>query len=342
MTRYRRRQARFEAPTELESVVVDGVQLDFADAADRYAHWPAPTVIIVDGPYGVGGYPGDPPTPRDLGAWYEPHAAAWAQRATPQTTLWFWGTELGWACTHATLEAAGWEYRSCHIWEKGIGHVAGNVNGDSIRRFPVTTEVCVQYVRAVRLGGLPMKAWLRAEWARTGLPLGRLNDAAGVKNAATRKWFTQDHLWYFPPPEAMEAIAAYAMEHGAPTTRPYFSLDGSVLTAAQWAPLRAKWNHAHGVTNVWHHPAVRGEERIKVASKSLHANQKPIALMERIIAASSDPGDVVWDVFGGLATGAVAARNTGRRCFSAEHNPEFFALARARLLDGRDYAISRR
>ena len=153
-----------------------------------------------------------------------------------------------------------------------------------------------------------MKEWLRAEWRRAGLPLALLNAAAGVKNAATRKWFTQDHLWYFPPPEAMERIAAYAQRHGAPTTRPYFSLDGTPLTAAQWEPLRAKWNHAHGVTNVWRHPTVRGEERIKVASKSLHANQKPVALMERIITASSDPGDVVWDVFAGVATGAVAAR----------------------------------
>jgi DNA methylase len=336
MTRYRRRQARFDAPRELDSVVVDGVQLDHADALERYAEWPTPTVIIVDGPYGVGGYPGDPPTPHALGAWYAPHAQAWAQRASAQTTLWFWGTELGWASTHATLEAAGWEYRCCHIWEKGIGHVAGNVNGESIRRFPVTTEVCVQYVRVVELGGLPMKAWLRAEWRRTGLPLALLNEAAGVRNAATRKWFTQDHLWYFPPPEAMASIARYAAEHGPPTERPYFSLDQTTpLTADQWEPLRAKWHHAHGVTNVWHHPAVRGGERVKLAKKSLHANQKPIALMERIIEASSDPGDVVWDVFGGLATGAVAALRTGRRCFSAEHNPEFFALASARLSDER-------
>ena len=338
--RYKRRQARFDAPTgaDLRSVTVGDVQVDFADALDRYAAWPRPTVIVVDGPYGVGGYPGDPPTPSALGAWYEPHVKAWSEHSSPATTLWFWGTELGWANVHATIEAHDWEYRSCHIWEKGIGHVAGNVNGDSIRRFPVTTEVCVQYVRAVRLGGLPMKEWLRAEWRRAGLPLALLNPAAGVKNAATRKWFTQDHLWYFPPPEAMERIAAYAQRHGAPTTRPYFSLDGTPLTAAQWEPLRAKWNHAHGVTNVWHHPAVRGAERIKSASKSLHANQKPLQLMERIITASSDPGDVVWDVFAGVATGAVAARNTGRRCFSAEHNPEFFALASERLRASGDLA----
>ena len=157
-----------------------------------------------------------------------------------------------------------------------------------------------------------------------------LNEAAGVKNAATRKWFTQDHLWYFPPPDSIERLADYAMDHGKPTERPYFSLDGTTpLTAAQWAPLRAKWNHGHGITNVWSHPPVRGDERLRGlnGSKALHANQKPLALTERIIASCSDPGDVVWDVFGGLGTGAVAALNTDRECYSAEHNPEFYELA---------------
>lgn len=339
--RYKRRQARFNAPTadDFKSFELDGVQIDFADAMDRYEHWPAPTVIIVDGPYGVGGFPGDPPTPRELGAWYEPHVKRWTELAQPSTTLWFWGTELGWANAHATFDMHGWDYRSCHIWDKGIGHVAGNVNGDSIRRFPVVTEVCVQYVRVVRLETadgrrLPMKEWLREEWRRAGLPLRVLNEAAGVRNAATRKWFTQDHLWYFPPPDAMERLAEYAMRHGKQTERPYFSLDGTTpLSAKRWEPLRARWNHAHGITNVWPHSAVRGEERIRGAngSKSLHANQKPLKLTERIITACSDPGDVVWDVFGGLGTGAVAALNTGRRCYSAEHNPEFYEFATKRV-----------
>ncbi len=53
--------------------------------------------------------------------------------------------------------------------------------------------------------------------------------------------------------------------------------------------------------------------------------------MERIIEATSDPGDVVWEPFGGLCTGAVAAFRTGRQCYSAEILPEFYALATERL-----------
>jgi site-specific DNA-methyltransferase (adenine-specific) len=161
----------------------------------------------------------------------------------------------------------------------------------------------------------------------------RTNDACGVKNAATRKYFTQCHLWYFPPPEKMEMLANYANEHGAPTDRPYFSLDGRTpLTARKWERMRAKWNHTHGVTNVWQEPAVRGKERIvRKGMKSLHANQKPLKLMERIIGASTDPGDVVWEPFGGLCSATVASLRMGRQCYASELIPEYFDVASERI-----------
>jgi hypothetical protein len=258
--------------------------------------------------------------------------------ALPSTTLWFWGTELGWATVHSLLVDHGWEYRACHIWNKGVAHIAGNVNSKTIRRFPVVTEVCVQYVRVVKLQTgdglhLPMPEWLRHEWVRSGLPLYLTNEACGVKNAATRKYFTQDHLWYFPPPAMMERLAAYANERGKQTDFPYFSLDGeNRMTSDEWAKYRAKWNHTHAVTNVWIEPAVRGSERLKDGgSKVIHSNQKPLSLIERILKASSDPDDVVWETFGGLCTVAIAALRTKRRCYSAEMDPDFFELAKQRL-----------
>jgi len=320
------------------SVTIGSVQLELADSATRYAHWLKPTVIVSDGPYGVNGYPGDPPTPAELPAWYAPHIAAWSRYSLPETTLWFWGTEIGWAVVHPVLELHGWKYHELHVWDKSVAHVAGNVNSKTIRRFPVVTEVCAQYVRDVKLPTVDgqffsLQEWLRYEWTRTGLPFFKTNEACGVKNAATRKYFTSDHLWYFPPPEMMERLSDYANEHGAPTNWPYFSLDGlSRVTASEWAQLRAKWNHMHGVTNVWAEPAVRGSERLKdYKAKIIHSNQKPLRLIARIILASSDSGDVVWEPFGGLCSAAVAALRTGRRCFSAEILPEFYGLAKARL-----------
>lgn len=321
-----------------EIVAVGGVQVEHADAMTRYLDWPRPTAIIVDGPYGVAGFPGDSPTPAGLAEWYAPHAAEWAKRALPSTTLWFWGTEISWAIVHRVLDLHGWDYRSAHIWDKGVGHIAGNVNGNTIRRFPVVTEVCAQYVRRVELRTgdgevLPMREWLRKEWQRSCLPLYRANEAAGVKNAATRKYFTQCHLWYFPPPDMMERLAFYARRHGKPTMHPYFSLDGRTqLTAEQWAKMRAKWQHVHAITNVWSEPAVRGVERLKdEKAKCVHTNQKPLRLIDLSIRACTDPGDVVWEPFGGLCSAAVASLRANRRCFSAEINPDTYKAAAARL-----------
>jgi site-specific DNA-methyltransferase (adenine-specific) len=132
----------------------------------------------------------------------------------------------------------------------------------------------------------------------------------------------------------MMRLADYASRHGRPTSRPYFSLDGKTpLTAGAWSQLRAKWNHAHGITNVWAEPAVRGSERLKVDKglSALHANQKPLKLLDRIIHASSDPGDVIWEPFAGLAGTLVVALRLGRRGFGAEINPQFYRYACERL-----------
>lgn len=315
---------------------LNGATLYLGDSKRLCASWPSPTCIIADGPYGLGKFPGEPKTPERLGEWYAPHIAAWSEKATPETTLWFWNSELGWATVHPTLELLGWQYEECVIWDKGVAHVAGNCNSKTIRGVPVVTEVAVRYSRKVFLptddGLLPVKEWLRYEWERSGIPLCISNEACGVKNAATRKYMTKCHLWYMPPPEAIVRMANYCIKNGKKTTRPYFSLDGKTpLTEDQWARMRTKWHHVHGLTNVWQEPPVHGIERVKGEDGYLHANQKPLSLMERIINASTDYGDVVWEPFGGLCSGTVAALRLGRVAIAAEINEIYFNAASERI-----------
>ncbi len=312
------------------------ITLFCGDALSFYENWDSPVVIISDGPYGVGGYPGDPHSHIHLADWYEPHIAAWSDKATPETTLWFWNTEVGWATVHPILERHGWEYRECNIWNKGMAHVAGNSNTKVIRKFPVVTEVCVHYVKKptfnVAEKEMSMKEWLRHEWLRTGIPFSKTNEACGVKSAATRKYFTKDHLWYFPPAEAFEKLAQYANQNGRNSGKPYFSVDGkNPLTRKQWERMRAKFTCPLGITNVWAVPPVHGQERLKNGSKALHLNQKPLELMELIISVSSDEGDLIWEPFGGLFTGALASRNLKRSCVAAEINAEVFSSGVHRL-----------
>lgn len=323
-----------------------------ANALDVYARWETPNIIISDGAYGVGGFPGDPRTPDGLGEWYAPHIEQWSKYSSLATTLWFWNTEVGWANVHPILVANGWKYEFSNTWNKGVGQVAGNVNAKTIRRFPVVTEVCVYYTRepivpetASGVGNIHMKTWLRDEWKRTGMPQRKANEACGVKDAATRKYFDQGWLWYWPPVETMMKLVDYANEHGAPEGRPYYSLNGvAPVTADEWSATRSPWNHEHGVTNVWDRPSLRGKERFKGSMKrsaprtykptvlsASHLNQKPLDLTRRMISASSNEGDVLWEPFGGLCTGAFAAADMNRRAFASEIDPHFFELASERM-----------
>lgn len=62
-----------------------------------------------------------------------------------------------------------------------------------------------------------------------------------------------------------------------------------------------------------------------------YPTQKPLALLERIVKASSNPGDLVADFFGGSGTTAVAAAKLGRRFLVVDSNPAAIEIANARL-----------
>ena len=62
-----------------------------------------------------------------------------------------------------------------------------------------------------------------------------------------------------------------------------------------------------------------------------YPTQKPVRLLERIVAASSRPGDLVLDPYAGSGTTGVAAARLGRRWLLIDRNPAAVAIARARL-----------
>jgi hypothetical protein len=219
------------------------IDLFRGDVIDAYRTWPAPVVIVSDGAYGVAGFDGDPERPEDLPAWYRGHVGAWSAAATPETTLWFWAIEIGWANIHALLASHGWQFRACHTWNRGYDRVREG-RAALGPHFPLVTEIAVQYVRGAD----------------------------------------------------------------------------------------AKWRPLDGLTNVWDEPSNIGPERLRDATGELvHPNQKPLRLMERIISATSDEGDVVWEPFAGLATASIAAARLGRLAYAAERRPDYAELAAKRI-----------
>ena len=75
--------------------------------------------------------------------------------------------------------------------------------------------------------------------------------------------------------------------------------------------------------------------RLSTASKERLGwdTQKPVALLERIIEASSNPGDIVLDPFCGCGTALVAAQKLDRRWIGIDVTYLSIAVVKARLKD---------
>jgi site-specific DNA-methyltransferase (adenine-specific) len=63
--------------------------------------------------------------------------------------------------------------------------------------------------------------------------------------------------------------------------------------------------------SVWSIPPPAGSEK----KSGKHPTQKPLALLKRIITASTKPGDIIFDPFSGAGTTGIAATKIGRRKF---------------------------
>ena len=77
-------------------------------------------------------------------------------------------------------------------------------------------------------------------------------------------------------------------------------------------------------SNVWDFPRIP-------AGKLRMPAEKPTAIYERAILASSDLGDLVVDTFGGSGTAAEAANNTGRRFLVCDVDKKMVDMARRRV-----------
>lgn len=74
--------------------------------------------------------------------------------------------------------------------------------------------------------------------------------------------------------------------------------------------------------NVWDFSRVR----FKMDEYENHPTQKPEALLERIIKASSNPGDVVLDPFSGSFTTSAVAVRLGRVSIGIDMNEEYYEM----------------
>lgn len=315
-----------------------------ADAREVAATLPAGScsLAILDGPYGMGKAAWDRvPRGGSLLDIYRGHFDDVGRLCAPSASLYVWNTSAGWAELHADLVARGWVFRSLIVWSKPDGCARKSAHEDGARAWPETMEVCGFYQReawapstcagqevayaAGRDERNWIQPWLRSEWYdHAGLSTDDARIAIGCRpgSGMPSHYFTPSQ-WALPTWEAYQQLAAYAAQHGPPRERPY------LVHPSRWpGDLRASYDHLRaeyeasrppftcplGVGNVWTHNQVIGAERLRAPDGAiLHPCQKPLLFADRMLRASSRPGDTVWVPFGGTCREVVAAEQMARR-----------------------------
>jgi site-specific DNA-methyltransferase (adenine-specific) len=80
-------------------------------------------------------------------------------------------------------------------------------------------------------------------------------------------------------------------------------------------------------TDTWWHTIVGTNSKEKTG----YPTQKPLGVLERIIRASSNPGDLVLDFFAGSGTTGAACLKLGRRFILVDNNPQAIEVMQKRF-----------
>ncbi|MDI6695393.1 MAG: site-specific DNA-methyltransferase [Anaerolineales bacterium] len=82
-------------------------------------------------------------------------------------------------------------------------------------------------------------------------------------------------------------------------------------------------------TDTWWHTIVATNSKEKTG----YPTQKPLAILNRIVRASSNPGDLVLDFFAGSGAIGASCLELGRRFILIDNNPQAIAVMRQRFGD---------
>ena len=128
------------------------------------------------------------------------------------------------------------------------------------------------------------------------------------------EWNGHVRAWRYSQ-ETMEALDAEGRLYYSKTGYPRRKL---FLDESRGVPIQDFWTDINSLSGAH-------SERIG------YPTQKPLALLDRIIQASSNPGDVVLDPFCGCATACVAAERLGRAWLGIDLSPKATELVNVRL-----------
>ncbi len=132
-------------------------------------------------------------------------------------------------------------------------------------------------------------------------------------------WYSVGDEWTFNPDDIRQPYAAKSRAR-----------EGYAATASKVAEGTVQLDARGKFPESWIYiPPVKGNSKEYVG----YPTQKPLALLERIVKASSNPGDIVLDPFCGCATTCVAADDLERNWIGIDISPKAAELVVRRIAD---------
>jgi DNA modification methylase len=202
----------------------------------------------------------------------------------------------------------GFEFRQEIIVDKGMKSMAGRKTS-TYKQFPNTTETIFFFVYDAKPA---IRRLLLERQRELGLTSKEINERLGVKCNGGGVWslYSGENILAQVPTLEMWERLEMVLDFKAPE-----DLKGFVFQPQM------------GYTNVWQDIDFYAEDRI-------HRTQKPLKLIERLLLASSLPGQIVLDPFAGSGTTAVASKRLKRRCIAVEIDEVMAEQANRRIADG--------
>lgn len=198
-----------------------------------------------------------------------------------------------------SLEEIGFELRQQIIVDKGIKAVAGRAT-KGYKMFPNTTESIIFLVKDSKPF---IKQLLKEKQKEKGLKSKEINERLGVKSNGGGMWsiYTGNNMCkQLPTKELWEKLCLI--------------LD---IKNVEYESFCQTWNPIIGYHDVW-------SDIDFYAEKRYHPTQKPVKLLERLILASSNEGDIVLDPFMGVASTAIACIKNNRKYIGYEVESEYY------------------
>ena len=201
------------------------------------------------------------------------------------------------------------ELRQQIILDKGMRAVSGRAT-KNYKMFPNVTESILFIIKDNKRF---IKPFLKSRQQDLGLKAKEINEALGVKSNGGGMWsiYTGKNVCEQFPTEELWNKLSKILQFDLP-----------------YKKLAQTFNPQMGYTDVWTDIDFYKEKRY-------HPTQKPVKLIERLIAASSNEGDIVLDPYSGCGSTQLSCIDLKRNYIAIELDKQYYetALKRIELLN---------